>query len=228
MLSRNADDSMDEDCVYLVPSDVLKHWRAERRAKETDDPASTRINKMDDDLSQTLQKPTNSTTAVSVHDLDKIVQEQLAKLLSARELKRVDNKPQPVIQNIIEHPPNKEAKLSFIDIPPSYRKKAQSLLHHFQKDSNFGWNRDQAVTYRGDTVEGSNIIHLLRDAVSKRSGPEQPPGFQLMRELSNKLNIPRSAFNNPAWKEPAPIPETKQTRSVKKRQRAIERWEIPK
>lgn len=93
---------------------------------------------------------------------------------------------------------NKQHTTPSIDMdmfPTSYRKRAQNLLNHIQRNTSLGWNSRNELTVDSIPVEGSNIVDLVDDAVRFKKRPS-PTGSQSFTERLLNSNVPKSLIGN--------------------------------
>ena len=69
--------------------------------------------------------------------------------------------PEPVKQDLIDNE-NLER------VPKTMKAKVQLLLEKKKSSPDISWNEKEELKYKGETVQGSNVVDLVNDVLNKR------------------------------------------------------------
>lgn len=82
-------------------------------------------------------------------------------------------------------------------LPRIYEKSAKLLLQYLTNKTNIRWNEDGEIIINGETIVGSHIAELVKDAITNRNNKNNVPiGINVFYE--NVGNIPDSLLRNDA------------------------------
>ena len=87
-------------------------------------------------------------------------------------------------------------------VPKSMRARAESVLKRLKNHPNMvSWNKSGEISLEGETIHGSNISDLIRDALKGRQN-FNPTGSKDFFKVLSKINMPRDLIRNEArWKQ---------------------------
>ena len=186
--------------MYLIPEDIVKHWRGENRAAQVDNPMATVVYDKDADLMHNL----NNRQA---RDSDKALlhAQHLASYLGARDKLR-PGPPPPAAAPAAAAQQQQQQQLPYVSlesIPKQNKRQAGALLKSWASDPSVTWDDFLQVSVDGRAVPGSNVVDLIRDAVGrhKKGKSIHPAGFQEMKVVHLEHNHPLSLTNNSTWQE---------------------------
>jgi hypothetical protein len=118
--------------------------------------------------------------------------------------------PEPVKQDLI----NNEILES---VPKTMKAKVQLLLKKMKSSPDISWNEKEELKYKGETVQGSNVVDLVVDVLSKRKY-FNPQGWQTFGEALREANVPQDLIGHEdRWRY---ITQTKRTPRSRKRQQS--------
>jgi hypothetical protein len=76
---------------------------------------------------------------------------------------------EPVKQDLIENE-------ILESVPKTMKAKAQLLLKKMKSSPDISWNEKKELKYKGETVQGSNVVDLVNDVLSKKQYFNQKDG----------------------------------------------------
>ena len=95
--------------------------------------------------------------------------------------------------------------------------KAQLLLKKMKSSSDINWNEKEELKYKGETVQGSNVVDLVNDVLSKRHY-FNPQGWEPFGETLRDANVPQDLIGHKdRWRY---LSQTKRTPRSRKRQQS--------
>lgn len=112
-------------------------------------------------------------------------------------------------------------------VPKSLKGKAELLLKKMKSSPEMTWNEKGELTFKGETVKGSNVVDLVNDVLRKRKY-FNPEGWETFGEALREANVPQDLIGHEdRWRY---IHQTKRTPRARKRQQSPspERWTTPK
>jgi hypothetical protein len=93
--------------------------------------------------------------------------------------------------------------------------KVQLLLKKMKSSSDISWNEKRELQYKGETVQGFNVVDLINDVLSKRKY-FNPQGCETFGEALREANVPHYLIGHEDhWRY---ITQTKRTPRCRKRQ----------
>ena len=99
-------------------------------------------------------------------------------------------------------------------VPKTMKAKVQLLLKKMKSSPDISWNEKGELKYKGETVQGSNVVELVNDVLSKRQY-FNPQGWETFREALRKANVPQDLIGHEdGWRY---ITQTKRTQRSRKR-----------
>ena len=118
--------------------------------------------------------------------------------------------PQPVKQHLIDNE-NLES------VPKTMKAKVQLLFKKMKSSPDISWNEKGELKYKGETVQGSNVVDLINDVLSKRKY-FNPQGWETFGEALREANVPQDLIGHEdRWRY---ITQTKRTPRRRKRQQS--------
>ena len=130
-----------------------------------------------------------------------------------------DYRPRPVATA----PPPEPVKQDPIDddilesVPKTMKAKAQLLLKKMKSSPDISWNEKGELKYKGETVQGSNVVDLVNDVLRKRKY-FNPQGWETFGEALREANVPQDLIGHEdRWRY---ISQTKRTPRSRKRQQS--------
>ena len=95
--------------------------------------------------------------------------------------------------------------------------KAQLLLKKMKSSSDINWNEKGELKYKGETVQGSNMVDLVNDVLRKRKY-FNPQGWETFGGGVREANVPQDLISHEErWRY---ITQTKRTPRSRKRQQS--------
>ena len=95
--------------------------------------------------------------------------------------------------------------------------KVQLLLKKKKSSPDISWNEKGKLKYKGETVQGSNVVHLVNDVLSKRKY-FNPQGWETFGDALREANVPQDLIGHKGrWRY---IIQTKRTQRSRKRQQS--------
>ena len=73
--------------------------------------------------------------------------------------------------------------------------KAQLLLKKMKSSPNISWNEKGELKYKGETVQGSNVVDLVNDVLRKRNY-FNPQGWETFGEALRETNVPQDLIGH--------------------------------
>jgi hypothetical protein len=102
-------------------------------------------------------------------------------------------------------------------VPKTMKAKMQLLLKKIKSNPDISWNEKRELQYKGETVQGSNVVELVNDVVSKRKY-SNPQGWETFGEAIREANVPQDLIGHEdRWRY---ITQTKRTPRSRKRQQS--------
>ena len=80
-------------------------------------------------------------------------------------------------------------------LPDKFKKKGEQLLQHIKNNSIIKWNKDSQIVINGQTFEHSNIIDLVRYAITPLKPSFVPGSIGMFINALKKSNPPYSLLN---------------------------------
>ena len=68
-------------------------------------------------------------------------------------------------------------------VPKTMKAKAQLLLKKMKSSPDISWNEKGELKYKGETVQGSNVVNLVYDLLLKRKHSEKPCEKQMFHTI---------------------------------------------
>lgn len=100
-------------------------------------------------------------------------------------------------------PPPKEVDVDssieadvMLTVPKTLKRQAGVLVERIKRDPAMGWTERGELVLHGKKVDGTNVVDLVKDILSKRKGVE-PRGWRLFASHLADSNIPRDLVRNP-------------------------------
>jgi hypothetical protein len=117
--------------------------------------------------------------------------------------------PEPVKQDLIDNE-------ILESVPKTMKAKVQLLLKKMKSSPDISWNEKGELKYKGETVQGSNVVDLVNDVLSKKIY-FNPQGWEPFGEALREANVPQYLIGHEdRWRY---ITRTKRTpRSLKRQQ----------
>jgi hypothetical protein len=95
--------------------------------------------------------------------------------------------------------------------------KAKLLLKKMKSSPDISWNEKRELKYKGETVQGSNVVDLVNDVLRKRKY-FKPQGWKTFGEALREANVPHDLIGyEDRWRF---ITQTKRTPRSHKRQQS--------
>jgi hypothetical protein len=102
-------------------------------------------------------------------------------------------------------------------VPKTMKAKAQLLLKKMKSRPDISWNEKGELKYKGETVQGSNVVDLVNDVLRKRKY-FNPQGWETFGEALREANVPQDLIGHEdRWRF---ITQTKRTPRSRKRQQS--------
>jgi hypothetical protein len=118
--------------------------------------------------------------------------------------------PEPLKQDLIDNE-------ILESVPKTMKAKVQLLLKKIKSNPDISWNEKRELQYKGETVQGSNVVELVNDVVSKRKY-FNPQGWETFGEAIREANVPQDLIGHEdRWRY---ITQTKRTPRSRKRQQS--------
>ena len=175
--------------VYLVPEDVIHHWKMQQRQMLADQPSETAVRQSDSKMDTILNNP-----KLDDYEKEKLHSQELNKYLAMREQKA----PMPTHDW-------KSPVLS--SMPKMYMSKAKGLISFLDGDDAISVDNLGRVSINNQLLDDSNITDLIHDAMRFRSTVKQRPiGWEQLGAYLRQKNVPKELIGNKTWfNEPAPL-----------------------
>ena len=118
--------------------------------------------------------------------------------------------PEPVKQDLIDN--------EILEcVPKTMKAKVQLLLKKMKSSPDVSLNEKRELKYKGETVQGSNVVDLVNDVLSKRQY-FNPQGWVTFGEALREGNVPQDSIgHDDRWRY---ITQTKRTPRSRKRQQS--------
>jgi hypothetical protein len=118
--------------------------------------------------------------------------------------------PEPVKQDLIDN--------EILEcVPKTMKAKVQLLLKKMKSSPDVRLNEKRELKYKGETVQGSNVVDLVNDVLSKRQY-FNPQGWVTFGEALREGNVPQDSIgHDDRWRY---ITQTKRTPRSRKRQQS--------
>ena len=118
--------------------------------------------------------------------------------------------PEPVKQDLIDNE-------ILESVPKTMKAKVQLLLKKMKSSPDISWNEKEELKYKGETVQGSNVVELVNDVLSKRKY-FNPQGWETFGEALREADVPQYLIGHEdRWRY---ITQTKRTPRSRKRQQS--------
>jgi phage terminase small subunit len=118
--------------------------------------------------------------------------------------------PEPVKKDLIDNE-------ILESVPKTMKAKVQLLLKKMKSSPDISLNEKQELKYKGETVQGSNVVDLVNDVLSKRQY-FNPQGWVTFGEALREGNVPQDSIGHEdCW---IYITQTKRTPRSRKRQQS--------
>ena len=102
-------------------------------------------------------------------------------------------------------------------VPKTMKAKAQLLLKKLKSSPDISWNEKGDLKYKGETVQGSNVVNLVNDVLRKRKY-FNPQGWETFEEALREANVPQDLIGHEdRWRY---ISQTKRPPRSRKRQQS--------
>ena len=102
-------------------------------------------------------------------------------------------------------------------VPKTMKAKAQFLLKKMKSSPDISWNEKGELKYKGETVQGSNVVDLVNDVLRKKKY-FNPQGWETFGEALREANVPQDLIGHEdRWRF---ITQTKRTPRSRKRQQS--------
>jgi hypothetical protein len=119
--------------------------------------------------------------------------------------------PEPVTQDLFD---NKMLE----SVPKTMKANAQLLLKKMKSSPDISWDEKGELKYKGETVQGSNVVDLDNDVLRKRKY-FNPQGWETFGEALREANVPPDLIGHKdRWTY---ISQTKRTPRSRKRQESL-------
>ena len=89
--------------------------------------------------------------------------------------------PEPVKQDLIDNE-------ILESVPKTMKAKVQLLLKKMKSSPDISWNEKEELKYKGETVQGSNVVDLVNDVLSKKKY-FNPQGWEPFGEALREANV---------------------------------------
>jgi hypothetical protein len=102
-------------------------------------------------------------------------------------------------------------------VPKMHRVKAALLLKKMKTSPDTSWNEKGELKYKGEIVQGSNVVDLVNDVLCKRKC-FNPQSWETFGETLREANVPQDLISHEDhWRY---ISQTKRTQRSRKRQQS--------
>ena len=102
-------------------------------------------------------------------------------------------------------------------VPKTMKAKVQLLLKKMKTSPDISWNEKEELKYKGGTVQGSNVVDLVNDVLSKRKY-FNPQGCETFGEALREANVSQDLIGHEdRWRY---ITQTKRTPRSRKLQQS--------
>jgi hypothetical protein len=102
------------------------------------------------------------------------------------------------------------------NVPKIMKAKAQLLLKKMKSSPDISWNEKGELKYKGETVQGSNVVDLVN--VLRKRKYFNPQGWETFGEALREANVPQDLIGHEdRWRY---ITQTKRTPRSRKRQQS--------
>ena len=109
--------------------------------------------------------------------------------------------PEPVKEDLIDNE-------ILESVPKTMKAKVQILLKTMKSSPDISWNEKGELKYKGETVQGSNVVDLVNGVLSKRQY-FNPQGWETFGEVLREANVPQDLIGHEdRWRY---ITQTKRT-----------------
>ena len=128
-----------------------------------------------------------------------------------------DNRPRPVA--VASEPVKQDLFDDEIlkSVPKTMKAKVQFLLKKMKRSPDISLNEKGELKYKGETVQGSNVVDLVNDVLRKRKY-FNPQGWETFGEALREANVPQDLIGHEdRWRF---ITQTKRTPRSHKRQQS--------
>jgi len=184
---------------YLVPSDVLDHWRRQMTLDVMDKPLDKAIGDISDNIRDTVSEKTSND--LDDHNKRAHLSRQIADMNILRQQRNLAGPITNTGTTKVQY--TNEAILQ--SIPKTYRKRAEKLLDAWNNQESFKYDpHTGTVSLNSNPVPDSNVTDLLRSAVSRIR--TIPVGAREIAQYTAE-NIPEVRFiDNPHWRDIEVVP----------------------
>ena len=188
--------------MAIIPMDLMDRLKASEST-----PSATTAHSLDEQLAFLMQK-----TDMSDFDKALLYQDVLQKYLTFKGQSRQPIKIDITSPNVerlttpinrsTDHTEESERVLDYgsivQQIPKTYRTRAGHVLEYLKDKPNIlTWNDKRELVFEKDSIEGSNIVDLLYDAVRSRGKDLNPKGWKEFFQGLSMLNVPEYLIGNP-------------------------------
>jgi hypothetical protein len=102
-------------------------------------------------------------------------------------------------------------------VPKTMKAKVQLLLKKMKSSPDISWNKKVELKCKGETVQGSNMVDLVNDVLSKKKY-FNPQGWESFGEALREANVPQDLISQEdRWRY---ITQTKRTQRSSNRQQS--------
>lgn len=191
--------------MYIVPSQQLERLR--NPPDRDENIRTTTIHKLDEEMKNILQ-----SVGMSEHEKAKCYSEVLQRYLVLNRQRDMEKEKINLylqaqdetstaasLENIIPPDPVIQEVLNSINM--RYRKNAELLLNKLLKNKNVAsWEGNGTFVYRGNPVNGSNLLDLVRGATQPQALSQRriPRGWEEFMQTLAELNMPSTVMGNAA------------------------------
>ena len=80
-------------------------------------------------------------------------------------------------------------------VPNAMKAKVQLSLKKMKSSPDISWNEKEELKYKGETVQGSNVVDLVNDVLCKRKY-FNPQGWETFGEVLREANVPQDLIGH--------------------------------
>ena len=191
--------------LFLVPADVIKSWHRDGALASIDRPLDTNLASAASDVSSVVREAESGETGETDAALNQRLLSELGDFLRYKKLRDETRGSAPVVDftRTAESSDNSYGRDSILaKIPASYKTKADKILTRWLADPEVTVDAGTGrVTLGQSPLPGSNIVQLLKHAVSRSKLADTPAGFEPMLRYSKSAGMKQHLFSNQMWRD---------------------------
>ena len=174
--------------MALVPHDMLSSFLTQQASLQ---PEVSHLTNLDRDMKTILEDP-----SLPADIKQKKYSQALNRYMNFRQ-EIMHPKPITVEDPDMPVMPLTDAEI-MTGLPKSFRNKGEGLIAHVKRNRNMQWNANKELIYKGNLIQGSNIVDLIQEFVRpKQRSRGLPIGGEEFQEGLLDSNAPREFIRPP-------------------------------